>query len=69
MGGRRYYFGGELVSATKLQNYSKSSRQSTILVTHDPTEAMALADESLLVEAGRLLQTVPIEEVISSTRQ
>jgi ABC-type Fe3+/spermidine/putrescine transport system ATPase subunit len=35
----------------------------TILVTHDPTEAIALADEFLVLNAGRVLQTGPLEEV------
>jgi len=35
----------------------------TILVTHDPAEAIALADEFLLIEAGRVLQTGSVEEV------
>ncbi len=35
----------------------------TILVTHDPEEAMALADELLLLEAGRVLRCGPIEAV------
>ena len=35
----------------------------TILVTHDPAEAMALADEVLLLEHGRVLQAGPIEAV------
>ncbi len=33
----------------------------TILVTHDPAEAMALADEILLLESGRVLQAGPVE--------
>ena len=35
----------------------------TILVTHDPAEAMLLADEVLLLEDGHLLQSGPIEDV------
>jgi ABC-type Fe3+/spermidine/putrescine transport system ATPase subunit/ABC-type sulfate transport system permease component len=34
-----------------------------ILVTHDPAEAFLLADEFLLLDAGRVLQTGPIEDV------
>jgi ABC-type Fe3+/spermidine/putrescine transport system ATPase subunit/ABC-type sulfate transport system permease component len=34
-----------------------------IVVTHDPAEAFLLADEFLLLDAGRVLQTGPIEEV------
>ena len=35
----------------------------TILVTHDPAEAMLLADEVLLLEEGRVLQSGPINAV------
>ncbi len=35
----------------------------TILVTHDPVEAMLLADELLLLEDGRVLQSGPVETV------
>jgi ABC-type Fe3+/spermidine/putrescine transport system ATPase subunit/ABC-type sulfate transport system permease component len=35
----------------------------TILVTHDPAEAMLLADELLLLEDGRVLQSGPAEAV------
>ena len=35
----------------------------TILVTHDPTEAALLADELLVLEGGRVLQSGPTEEV------
>ncbi|MHB8285055.1 MAG: ABC transporter ATP-binding protein/permease [Caulobacteraceae bacterium] len=37
----------------------------TILVTHDPAEAMLLADELLLLEAGRVLQAGPVGEVFA----
>ena len=35
----------------------------TILVTHDPAEAMMLADELALLDAGRVLRCGPVEEV------
>ncbi len=35
----------------------------TILVSHDPAEAMLLADELLLLEDGRVLQSGPVEDV------
>jgi ABC-type Fe3+/spermidine/putrescine transport system ATPase subunit/ABC-type sulfate transport system permease component len=35
----------------------------TILVTHDPTEAIFLADELLLLDNGRVLQTGPVNQV------
>ncbi len=37
----------------------------TILVTHDPAEAMLLADELLLLEDGRVLQSGRMEEVFT----
>jgi molybdate transport system permease protein len=44
-------------------NLQQEFEATTILVTHDPVEAIALADELLLLEAGRVLQTGPVEEV------
>ena len=35
----------------------------TVIVTHDPDEAALLADEVLVIEQGRVLQTGPIEVV------
>ncbi|MHB8813520.1 MAG: ABC transporter ATP-binding protein/permease [Steroidobacteraceae bacterium] len=35
----------------------------TMLVTHDPTEAALLADELLVLEGGRVLQSGPTEDV------
>ncbi len=37
----------------------------TILVTHDPTEAALLADELLVLEGGRVLQSGPTDQVFS----
>ncbi len=37
----------------------------TILVTHDPAEAALLADELLLLEGGRVLQSGPTDQVFS----
>ena len=37
----------------------------TILVTHDPDEAMLLADELLLLDAGRVLQVGPVNAVFA----
>jgi molybdate transport system permease protein len=37
----------------------------TILVTHDPVEAMLLADEIMLLDAGRVLQSGPISDVFA----
>jgi ABC-type Fe3+/spermidine/putrescine transport system ATPase subunit/ABC-type sulfate transport system permease component len=38
-------------------------RATTILVTHDPAEAALLADELLVLESGRVLQSGPTAEV------
>jgi molybdate transport system permease protein len=37
----------------------------TILVTHDPAEAMLLADDLILLEAGRVLQVGPVCDVFA----
>ncbi len=37
----------------------------TILVTHDPEEAFLLADELLILEAGHVLQSGPVERVFA----
>ena len=37
----------------------------TVLVTHDPLEAALLADELLVLEGGRVLQSGPTEQVFS----
>jgi ABC-type Fe3+/spermidine/putrescine transport system ATPase subunit/ABC-type sulfate transport system permease component len=37
----------------------------TMLVTHDPEEAFLLADELLLLDAGRVLQAGPVEAVFA----
>jgi ABC-type Fe3+/spermidine/putrescine transport system ATPase subunit/ABC-type sulfate transport system permease component len=37
----------------------------TILVTHDPEEAFLLADELLILDAGRVLQAGPVEAVFA----
>ena len=40
----------------------------TILVTHDPLDALALADRIVILEAGRVVQRGTIEEVTSRPR-
>ncbi len=39
-----------------------------LLVTHDPLEAMALADRLVVIESGRLVQEGPIAEVTARPR-
>ena len=41
---------------------------STVLVTHDPVDAMALADRVVVVEEGRIVQTGPPAEVARAPR-
>ena len=41
----------------------------TILVTHDPQEAALLADEILVLEDGRPLQSGPTAEALRTTRR
>ena len=36
--------------------YLKETRSSSILVTHDPEEAMGMADRIVLMRAGRVVQ-------------
>ncbi len=40
----------------------------TVLVTHDPVDALALADDVVIVERGRVTQTGTIEEVTTRPR-
>ncbi|MBL9122592.1 MAG: TOBE domain-containing protein, partial [Planctomycetaceae bacterium] len=39
-----------------------------VLVTHDRVEAMALSDQLVVMDAGRVLQAGPVEEVFSRPR-
>lgn len=41
---------------------------STVLVTHDPLDALALADKVLILEGGRVMQMGPIAEVTTRPR-
>jgi molybdate transport system ATP-binding protein len=41
---------------------------STVLVTHDPVDAMALADRVVVIEEGRIVQTGPPAEVARAPR-
>lgn len=40
----------------------------TVLVTHDPLDALTLADTLLFIEAGRVVQTGPPAEVVARPR-
>jgi molybdate transport system ATP-binding protein len=39
-----------------------------VLVTHDRTEAIAVSDQIVVMEAGKILQSGPVEEVFSRPR-
>jgi len=40
----------------------------TLLVTHDPLDALALADRAVVLEAGRVVEEGPVREVLASPR-
>lgn len=47
----------------ELRDLLKQARTPTLLVTHDRTEALALGDDAVALEAGRVLQRGPVHEV------
>ncbi|HEX3815863.1 MAG TPA: ATP-binding cassette domain-containing protein [Mycobacteriales bacterium] len=49
----------------ELRALQRDTGLTTVLVTHDPTEAAMLAEEVLVVEAGRVLQAGPQPEVFA----
>jgi molybdate transport system permease protein len=49
----------------ELRDLQREIAATTIIVTHDPEEAALLADELLVLEDGRVLQTGPVEAVFS----
>ncbi|MBX7161509.1 MAG: ABC transporter ATP-binding protein, partial [Acidimicrobiia bacterium] len=51
-----------------LRRYLRDFTGPTILVTHDPVDALALADHVAIIEAGRLTQTGTIAEVTTRPR-
>lgn len=40
----------------------------TLLVTHDPLDALALADRAVVLEGGRVVEAGPVREVLASPR-
>jgi molybdate transport system permease protein len=46
-------------------NLQRELDMTTILVTHDPAEAMVLSDDLLLLAEGRVLQSGPVQEVFA----
>jgi molybdate transport system ATP-binding protein len=57
-----------LTVRAELRRHLGEFRGSTVLVTHDPVDAMALADRVVVVEAGRVVQAGPPAEVNSRPR-
>jgi len=51
-----------------LRRYLADFAGPTLLVTHDPVDALALADNVVILEAGRITQTGTIAEVTSRPR-
>jgi molybdate transport system permease protein len=49
----------------ELRELQREVDTTTILVTHDPEEAFLLADELLILGAGRVLQAGPVEQVFA----
>ncbi len=50
----------------RLRRLQRDAGLNTVIVTHDPEEAALLADELLLIEAGRLLQAGPRRAVFAA---
>jgi iron(III) transport system ATP-binding protein len=46
-------------------DFLRESRTTTVIVTHDPDEAMRIGDRIALLDAGRLVQFGPAEELYS----
>ncbi|MEB0307561.1 molybdenum ABC transporter ATP-binding protein, partial [Cryobacterium sp. 10I1] len=44
------------------------SDRSVILVTHDPLDALALADRVIVLEDGRIVEAGPTREVFANPR-
>jgi molybdate transport system ATP-binding protein len=51
-----------------LHRYLADFAGPTIMVTHDPVDALALADDVAILEAGKLTQTGSIDEVTTQPR-
>jgi molybdate transport system ATP-binding protein len=57
-----------LTVRAELRRHLAEFSGSTVLVTHDPVDAMALADRVVVVEDGRIVQTGPPAEVARAPR-
>lgn len=49
----------------ELRSLQRESGLATVIVTHDPEDAAALAEEIVLIDSGRVLQAGPREEVFA----
>jgi ABC-type sulfate/molybdate transport systems ATPase subunit/ABC-type sulfate transport system permease component len=49
----------------ELRRLQREQSLATVLVTHDPEEAALLADELIVIDAGRVLQQGPVGEVLA----
>lgn len=47
---------------------SAGAPRSAVLVTHDPLDALALADRVVVVEAGRVVESGPVTDVLARPR-
>jgi molybdate transport system ATP-binding protein len=52
----------------ELRRHLASFSGARLLVTHDPVEAAALADRLVILEAGRIVQSGPVDEVTRHPR-
>jgi molybdate transport system ATP-binding protein len=57
-----------LTVRAELRRHLAEFSGSTVLVTHDPVDAMALADRVVVIEEGRIVQTGPPAEVARAPR-
>lgn len=51
-----------------LERAARTYAGAVILITHDPTEAFGLADRIAVMDAGRIVQTGPPEELLNDPR-
>ncbi|PRY16805.1 sulfate/molybdate ABC transporter ATP-binding protein [Kineococcus rhizosphaerae] len=51
-----------------LRRVLRGAGRSAVLVTHDPLDALALADRALVVDAGRVVERGPVQEVLARPR-
>ncbi|WP_158882027.1 sulfate/molybdate ABC transporter ATP-binding protein [Amycolatopsis anabasis] len=51
-----------------LRRVLRGGRRATVLVTHDPLDALALADHVLVLSAGRIVESGPTRDVLAAPR-